>query len=228
MYADILIFALIAAFLIYRLNAVLGTRHDGERQRPNPFAPPDEKQAGQAPAAVAAPLPVAARLEAMGELVDDAANADGAVAAGLADIAAADARFDARGFMRGARAAFEMIIKAYGAGDLETLRPLVTPRLLADFAAANAARKAAGHVSDVTLHRIKSARINAARLGGTMAYVTVAFDVEETSVTRDRDGKVVEGDPDRILGMVDVWTFARDTRSPDPNWMLIETRADGE
>ena len=64
-----------------------------------------------------------------------------------------------------------------------------------------------------------------AHLGGTMAYVTVDFDVEETSVTRDASGNVIDGNPDRVFSVEDIWTFTRDTRASDPNWTLIETRA---
>jgi predicted lipid-binding transport protein (Tim44 family) len=58
-----------------------------------------------------------------------------------------------------------------------------------------------------------------------MAYITVDFDIEQTAVTRDKTGAVVEGNPDRISNVQDIWTFTRDTRSSDPNWLLIETRA---
>jgi predicted lipid-binding transport protein (Tim44 family) len=223
---DILIFAIIAAFLIYRLNSVLGSRHGGERERPNPFASKTERQvdAGQPTAAVPLPKPVAplAGFEAM---IDMDANKDGRIETGLSDIAAADPYFDINTFMGGAKFAFEMIVTAYTKGDLETLKPLLSPKLYADFESGIAARNAAGHKSEVTIHRIKQARINEAHLGGTMAYVTIDYDVEETTVTRDSQGNVVDGNPDRIFSVEDIWTFTRDTRSNDPNWMLIETRA---
>lgn len=228
MHVDILIFAVIAAFLIYKLNSVLGTRHGGERERPNPFARPPEAPAERlaAPAAAAvSDVPLSTPAPVPAELVDAAANADGRIDTGLAEIAAADVQFDAASFIGGAKYAFEMIVTAYSRGDRDTLRPLLSPKLFKDFSAGIEAREQAGHTSEVTIHRIKAARIIEAHLGGTMAYVTVDFDVEETMVMRDRDGTVIDGNPDRIFSVEDIWTFTRDVRSHDPNWLLIETRA---
>lgn len=232
---DIIIFALIAAFLVYRLKNVLGTRHGGERQRPNPFgeraeqprAPQPDAAVGPVIDAQAVPLTPAAPLVFDG-VVDPARDADHRIRQGLQDIADADRYFDLPSFVGGARYAFEMIVTAYAKGDRETLRPLLSPKLMRDFEAGIAAREKNGHTSDLTIHRIKRAQVIEAHLGGTMAYVTVDFDVEETTVTRDAEGRVVDGDPDRIFSVEDIWTFTRDTRSSDPNWMLIETRAGGD
>jgi predicted lipid-binding transport protein (Tim44 family) len=222
---DILIFAIIAAFLIYRLNAVLGTRHGAERERRNPY---DAREA--APAPVAGPAPAlppkpVAPLAGMDQLVDSDANRDGRIESGLSDISAADPQFEVNSFMGGAKYAFEMIVTAYARGDLATLKPLLSPKLYADFAAGIKTREQEGQTYEVTIHRIKQARILEAHLGGTMAYITVDFDVEETAWLRDRDGKIIDGSPDRIFSVEDIWTFSRDTRNTDPNWILIETRA---
>ena len=219
MHLDILIFAAIAAFLIYRLKTVLGTRHGDERQRPNPFAVND----------TAAPRPLEAPkaevLKKPVKLIDYISNKDGRIDAGLDEIAAVDRNFDVNDFMEGAKSAFAMIVTAYSEGRRDDLQPLLSPKLYADFEAGIAAREAAGHIAETTIHRIKSARIVEAHLGGTMAYVTVDYDVEQTTVTRDQTGAVVEGNPDRIASIEDIWTFTRDTRSSNPNWILIETSA---
>jgi predicted lipid-binding transport protein (Tim44 family) len=224
---DIIIYAVIAAFLIYRLNSVLGTRTGHERDRQNPF--PDGDDAGMpvqnnvhqlhraAPAAPPAPQ------YSLEEIVDAGANADGRVEQGLDDIAGADARFNPSAFIDGARKAFEYIVTAYARGDLAGLKPLLSPKLFDDFSAGVAAQKDAGHATDLTIHRIKTAKVREAHLGGLMAYVTVMYEVEETTVTRDAEGKTVAGDADSIITVKDVWTYTRDTRAADPNWMLIET-----
>lgn len=230
MYIDILIFAVIAVFLIYRLNSVLGTRHGSERQRPNPFDPAQQAPAPreQMDGVTLDAEPIRENVVPLGGLenhVAEGANQDGRIEAGLRDIAGADSYFELNSFMQGARSAFEMIVMAYSRGDLDTLRPLLSPKLYADFAAGVKAREALGHSNELTIHRIKVARIVEAHLGGTMAYITVDFDVEETSVTRDASGNIVEGSPDRIFSVEDIWTFTRDIRNSDPNWTLIETRA---
>lgn len=229
MYIDILIFALIAAFLIYRLNAVLGTRHGDERQRPNRYDTAAQSEAPEGRDGVTLDAEpqrgnVVSLAGAEGH-IDTDANADGRIETGLRDIAEADSYFELNSFMQGARAAFEMIVMAYSRGDLDTLRPLLSPKLFADFAAGVKNREALGQTNELIIHRIKAARIIEAHLGGTMAYVTVDFDVEETSVTRDASGNVIDGSPDRVFSVEDIWTFTRDTRASDPNWALIETRA---
>jgi predicted lipid-binding transport protein (Tim44 family) len=226
---DILVFAVVAAFLIYRLHSVLGTRNGSEGQRPNPFAPKETiaPQTVKAPVqkAPAAPVPrPVLQPQSFDQLVDMAANQDGRIEHGLNDIASADATFDVNSFMQGARYAFEVIVTAYNRGDVDTLKPLLSPKLFDDFVAGIRARESAGHTSELIIHRIKSSRITEAHLGGTMAYITVTIEVEETSVTRDAAGTVVSGSPDHIITLQDVWTLTRDTRHHDPNWILIETR----
>lgn len=233
MHVDILIFAAIAAFLVYRLMNVLGTRHGSERERRNPFAPPGEEQnnsilseAQKGQVIDMEPvLRPAQNPASFAALIAAEENTDGRIDTGLAEIAAADAQFDAHSFVGGARMAFEMIVTAYNRGDLATLKPLLSPKLYNDFAAGIRAREEAGHTSEVIIHRITAARIAEAHLGGTMAYITVDFDVEETTVTRDAAGQVIDGNPDRIFSVEDIWTFTRDVRARDPNWTLIETRS---
>ncbi len=233
MSVDILIFAVIAAILIYRLNSVLGTRNGDEDQRPNPFdgqqQPNDpfaKQKAKTADAARAAPVcanaigegltKIPAKKSAGAELIDAAANADGQVTAGLEEIAAVDRNFDAEHFMAGAEYAFGLIVDSYAKGDRAALKPLLSPKLYADFDRGIAAREsAAPSASAPAVRNIKSARITEAHLGGTMAYVTVEYHVAQTSLT-DPAAAEVE--------VTDIWTFTRDTRSNDPNWILIETR----
>lgn len=224
---DIIVFAVIAAFLVHRLNSVLGTRHGDERTRRNPFSPPENPAAEQSGAQVVELHPQKQQVSAaaLGDVIDAKANVEGRIDAGIADIGAADAQFELFQFMQGARAAFEMIVVAYSKGDLEVLQPLLSPKLFADFKAGIEARNAQGHTSEVQVRAIKAARIIEAHLGGTMAYVTVDFDVEETHVVRDAEGNIVEGSPERVFSVEDIWTFTRDVRAQDPNWLLIETRS---
>lgn len=224
---DILIFAVIAAFLVYRLHSVLGSKpgNPDERQRPNPFSTDTAQPAKAAVQPLKHQRPVLPPQPLDLGMVDSEANKDGRIEEGLADIITEDATFEINAFMQGARYAFELVVTSYAKGDLAALEPLLSEKLYADFKAGVVAREQAGHVSDVTIHRIKSARLTDAHMGGLMAYITVAFEVEETSVTRDAAGQVVSGNADEISTIEDVWTFTRDVRSPDPNWILIETRA---
>ena len=149
MYIDILIFALIAAFLIYRLNAVLGSRHGEERQRRNPFDPAAEQKkpiADEAEGVLLEGEPMRENVVPLAGAerhIDAASNQDGRIETGLRDIADVDSYFEINSFMQGARGAFEMIVLSYSRGDLDTLRPLLSPKLFADFAAGVKAREAA-------------------------------------------------------------------------------------
>jgi len=234
---DIVIFALIAAFLIHRLRSVLGTRNDNDKQQSNPFADNDkvvpinkdqqsdyngQNQDAYAPPPKPDSVPTLDDLE---PFKDDIADSD-TVRQGLLDIASEDARFDVHGFLGGARSAFEYIVYAYAQNDLKILKELLSPSLYKDFAQGVKERKKSGNSLEIEIHRITSAKIIDARLGGSMAYVTIDFDVEETSTTKDKKGNVIDGDPESITEVIDIWTFAKDIRSTDPNWMLIETRTE--
>ncbi len=230
MHADILIFAVIAAILIYRLNAVLGTRNEDDPQRPNPFdetpqrpnpfasnpAPPQRPPARPAGTVLPLKTNLSIKPPAPETLIDSAADAEGQISEGLKDIAAADPGFDAAHFMSGAEYAFGLIVDSYAKGDRAALKPLLSPKLYADFDRGISARQSAdaSPAGVPSLRSVKSARIVAAHLGGTMAYITVEYHVAQASLT----------DASEQENLADIWTFTRDTRSSDPNWILIETR----
>lgn len=235
---DIILFAVVAAVLVSRLRSVLGERHGDERQRGNPFdqvrkesaqkqSQQEEEDNTVVPLNPAMSLPKGEAAHVL-EISDDVIKVQGkkaeAVKKGLQDIANADHLFDLHGFLQGARMAFEMITDSFAKGDREGLEPLLAQDLYAAFESAITDREEKEYTSAYELHRIKEARFIDARLGGVMAYVTVDFDIEQTTTLKDKDGKVVEGDPNKISEMHDIWTFARDTRSADPNWELVATR----
>ena len=145
--------------------------------------------------------------------------------AGLIEIRVADPDFTPDGFLGGARVAFEMVLGAYAAGDAKTLRGLLDDTLFADFEAAIRDREAQGFVVEDTLVGIKSAELVEAFMDGRTANVTVKFVSEQVNVTRDAEGQVAEGNPNEVITVVDFWTFARDTKSRDPNWTLVATRS---
>jgi len=218
-FIDILIFAMIAAFLVYRLRSVLGRRHGEERQRPNPYAPPPPQQ--QRPSApdnvihIPQRQPQSEPEPAPGEPVS--------IAQGVAQIRAADPSFDEKGFVQGARGAFEMIVEAFAKGDKDTLRPLLAPDVFANFEGAIDARAAAAEMMETKVLGFDEVDITAARMQGPEARVAIRFQTRQTSVVKNADGAILDGDPNEPLEVVDLWTFARDTRSRDPNWLLVET-----
>ena len=224
---DIILYALIAAGLGIWLRSLLGMRHDGDRQRPNPFA---ESENGKA--ALPAPVPGQALDRPADTVADPFAGLDRSMAIadaarpGLSSIAAQDKGFAAARFLSGAQDAFVMIVEAFAAGDRATLRNLLTPPVLSAFEAVIAEREAKGERASVEIHAVRRSEIAEAWLAGRTAQVTVRFVADETNVLRGVDGGVISGNPDRVSETIDVWTFQRDVKSRDPSWHLCQTRDD--
>jgi predicted lipid-binding transport protein (Tim44 family) len=213
-YFDIILFAMVAAFLVLRLRSVLGRRTGNERRREylrGPAVTGDKVVAlGQRP--VPAPAAPAA-----------GASPAGTVAGGLAQIAAVDPAFDATQFLDGARAAFEWILGGFAAGDKTKLRSLLSDEVYKPFAEAIDERVAAGETLETRIAKVADIDIVEAGVEGSVARVTVKLVSEQIHVLRAHDGSVVDGDPQNPVEKTDFWTFSRDTKSSDPNWLLIAT-----
>ena len=205
-FLDIVFFAMVAAFLVLRLRSVLGKRTGNEQQQQQPA----EDNVIELPTARKAPPPEPLPPGALGE--------------GVAAIRSADPDFRLDSFLSGARMAFEMIVQAYAEDDLKTLRPLLADEVYGPFAAAIEQRRRTGETLGTELMGIRAVEAVDARLNGPMAEVTARFVSEQVNVVKDSEGRVVEGDPNRVVDVVDVWTFRRDTRSGNPNWQLCATR----
>jgi predicted lipid-binding transport protein (Tim44 family) len=214
-YFDIILFAMVAAFLILRLRSVLGKRTGHERRPETSFLRRPEAPAGDKV------IPLGNRNTAAPPLLT-ATPAD-AVATGLERIRSADPSFDPAHFLEGARAAFEMIVEAFAAGDKQKLRPLLSDEVYQPFAAAIDERVAAGETLETRIVQIKGIDIVEAGLAGRAARITMKFASDQVNVLRAHDGSIVDGNPDHPIEKTDFWTFARDTRSPDPNWALVTT-----
>lgn len=212
-FLQILIFAGIAAFVGFRLFNVLGRRTGHERPPPRPAERAEDKV-----------VPLPGRRDAA-DTPDDAGRPEAGLAAGLTQIKLADPTFDKERFLAGARGAFEMILTAFAKGDLDALKPLLAPSVYESFAAAVRERAQAGHTRTTTLVAIDEATIIEAEVERRVARITVKFVSEQINATLDGAGAVVEGDPVRVDRVVDLWTFERNTRSSDPNWMLVATRS---
>ena len=212
MTVGIVLLAMIALFVGLRLYAVLGQR-TGHEQRPltrPEAAPTTETQAAKTDAPAANPEP-------SGYAFDQGA------AAGIRAIIAADPAFDVARFVEGAQAAYRMVLEAFWKGDREELAFLVDTSVREAFEDAIKAREEAGHTLDNRLVAIERAAIEDARLEGKTAEIEVRFDAFVAAVTRDADGELVAGSMSDAIPTHDVWTFRRDLKSDNPNWLLVET-----
>jgi len=210
---EIIVFGLVAAFLLFRLRSVLGRRTGNERPRGmRAFrAPPNQGPAAAPPVIEGNVVPLN--------------GAPGAELSGAQRLKAADKSFDEAMFLKGARGAFEIIVNAFAAGDAAALRPLLSDEVYRSFAKAIADRQAARETQETNLLSVKTCAIAAIDLVGRDASVTVKFVSDQINVTRAADGKVVDGDPDRVAEKTDIWTFSRDVQSSDPNWKLTGTKS---
>lgn len=141
---------------------------------------------------------------------------------GLEAIAAADTNFSPAYFMDGAKAAYSMILEAFAAGDKEQLESLLTPDVYSAYAEAIESREADGLTQVTDLGRLRKAMIKEATLDGKMARIEVLYESELTSALMDKEGNVVQGDPDILSSVSEVWTFERNVKSSDMNWRLSD------
>jgi predicted lipid-binding transport protein (Tim44 family) len=212
-YFDIILFAMVAGFLVLRLRSVLGRRTGNERRRdlfvrrPRPVS--DKVPTLVEPPAVTVSPPSSPPVDT--------------VEKGLDQIRRADPSFDASQFLNGSRIAFEMIVTAFAEGNKSVLRPLLSDEVFQQFVAAIDERTAARETLETRILRIDSSDIVEGELLGRTAQVTVKLVSQQINVTRAMDGSIVDGDPEHPIEKTDYWTFARDTRSTDPNWVLVAT-----
>lgn len=226
--ADLIIYALVTAGLIFWLRSLLGTRNGEERDRSVPFLKPDSDAKNNVVA-------LNDKLDAPeNKIVEIAQNPKNGMSIdsksaenGLLAIAQIDRSFDIVKFLFAAQDAFVFIVESFAEGDRETLRDLLAPEVYTAFEGAITQREKDGHTMKTEIVAIKQSVVAEARLEGKMAFVSVRFFAEETSFTKDENGEIVAGHPEKISQMRDLWTFSRDLRSRDPRWLLVATREDG-
>lgn len=245
---SIVIFAVLAIFVVWKLRSVLGTRTGAERPPFDPFEARRKLREGKPGRDAAPPEPGRGAGRRTGEVIplqrgearaaDATASAADPAAAwrdlvepgsraldGLGRIAAADGGFEPNGFMQGARGAYEMIVTGFAAGDRAALKPLLAKDVYDGFDAAISAREERGEKNETTFVSTEKSLVHDAQLRGRTAQVTIRFQSKMITVTRGRDGAVVDGAPDQVADVFDLWTFARETDARDPNWRLVATEA---
>ena len=238
------IFAVLAIFVVWKLRSVLGTRTGTERPPFDPFearrklregktardAAPVDPRAGPA-TVIRLPGAEEKTAEAGRPSVDPDEQWKGFLEPesraldGLLRIAAVDRSFTAESFMNGARAAYEMIVIGFAAGDRQVLKPLLAKDVYDGFDAAIASRETRGLKNETTFVSTEKSAVRDAQLKGRTAQVAILFHSKMITVTRDRDGAVVEGAPDQVGDVLELCTFARDVDARDPNWKLVATEA---
>lgn len=217
-YADILILALIAGFILLRLRSVLGSKSNDD-----PFLRPPAPSS-QEPIVRLEDRALKNKLkEAEPDEYVQSLESGSDIAAALAAIKAKDALFSASEFLRGARMAYEMVFDAFAKGDKQTLSMLLAATPLKAFTDVIDHRPLEENDEEITLVSTKARDITHASLQGSVARLSVQFESEQVIVKRNSKGDIVEGDPSEIHHIEDEWVFERDITSKNPNWKIIET-----
>ena len=232
-----IIYATIAVVIFVKLRSVLGQRTGRERPPYDPYSARDTVRPSTndrsstndnvvaLPGRAAEPVPKPVDAAVAADRWSGIAALGSPVAAGLDAIAREDKSFDGKHFVAGARAAYEMIVTAFAEGDRRTLKNLLSRDVYDGFEAAIRDREAKGETAESRFVSIDKSDVTDAELRGRTAQITIRFVSQLVSVTRDRAGAVIEGSPEKVTDVTDVWTFARDLSSRDPNWKLVATEA---
>ncbi|WP_027285789.1 Tim44/TimA family putative adaptor protein [Rubritepida flocculans] len=214
---DLILFAMVAAFLVLRLRSVLGKRTGFER-------PPQPHGAAEGPTARAEGVReeiMPARRGGARRIIPDFRSPVGQA---LGRISGADRGFDPNGFLDGAEGAFRMIVTAFAQGDRQTLRALLSDETYGGFEQAIAQREQAGETQRTEIRSMHEMAIEGADLRGPIAEITVRFVSDQVNMTTGRNGEIIAGS-DAITEVIDIWTFQRDVTSADPAWRLVATRS---
>jgi predicted lipid-binding transport protein (Tim44 family) len=231
-----IIFLVIAVVVFIRLRSVLGRRTGNERPPFDPFArreaPPrpaagDDKVISLPPRrGPEGPEPTTGGIAtATEERIKTLAPEGTTLNAALRAIAGADRSFDPDSFLNGAKAAYEMIVTAFAEGDRKSLKNLLSKEVYDGFVSAIAQREGRGETIEFRFVGIDKAEITDAALKSNTEQVTVKFHSKLISATHDKTGAVIDGDPVHVGDVTDIWTFARDVNSRDPNWKLVATES---
>jgi len=228
---EILFLAGVVAFIAFRLYSVLGKRTGAEQHPYDPINQREriEARRSAAPEDNVVNLPPRPRDVPVRAPVVDSIEAKlpvgSALALGITQLRQVDRNFSPDGFLSGAKAAHEMIARAYADADRRTLKSLLSDDVYRGFDEAIATRERSGAKMEFSLVGLKQATLEEVSLRDRIAEITVKFVSELISATRDAAGAVIDGAAGVVREVTDVWTFARDTRSSDPNWKLVATAA---
>ena len=230
-----IVFLALAVFVIWRLRSVLGQKTGREQPPLDPFSRREAKDGSQPanpidniirlptsgqdrPAVAPAPVPAADRWVGLTE-------PGSAVARGLDEVARAEPEFDARAFLEGAKSAYELIVTSFAQGDRKALKSLLSKEVYDGFDRALTERETRSEKVETTFVSIDKTELLSVESRNRVAQVTVRFLSKLITATRDKAGAVIDGNPETVVDVTDVWTYARTLGSRDPNWQLVATEA---
>jgi predicted lipid-binding transport protein (Tim44 family) len=231
-----LFFLIVAALIFLNLRSVLGKRTGSEKPPFDPYSRDQRQMDSQTQTAddgKVITLPRRDQQQAPAEtsnryqVIDDFVPAGTDLNDKLRRVYDADPSFEPRQFVDGAKVAYEMIVQGFAEGDRKSLKTLLSNEVYQGFDQAISQREKAGQKVKSTFIGIEKADITDARLDGSEVTIVMRIVSQLISATYDSDGQVVDGNADAVAEVIDSWSFARDTRSRDPNWKLVQTQSEG-
>lgn len=229
-----LVFLALAVFVIWKLRSVLGQKSGTERppadsfarrETPDPSRPPTAAQDNVVRLPTGGvdrpPPPVVPPQNRWAGIAEPGTP----IARGLDEISKIEPNFDPRAFAEGAKSAYEMIVSAFAQGDVKTLKTLLSRDVFEGFERAIQDREKRGDKAETTFVSVDKAEITGVECRNRVGQMTMRFVAKLITATRDATGKVIEGDPEAVVDVTDVWTFARTLGMRDPNWQLVATEA---
>ena len=226
-----LLFLVLAVVIFLRLRSVLGRRTGNERQPYDPYSPSNDGQK----TATDNVVPMSGKQKPSMAAFEDApqtpesmikgfAPVGSELADGLVDIMRNDQSFEPKQFLSGAQQAYELIVTSFNEGNAKTLKPLLNKDVYEGFSSAIREREDRGEIVDSSFVGIDKADMIEAELKNKTAQITIKFVSQLITAIRNRNGEVIDGDPKAIHEVTDIWTFAREISSRDPNWKLVATQ----
>ena len=202
-YIDILIFGIIAIFLIFRLKNILGTKTGFEETNTN------EKTQNKQFTNV---VPLKPNKNQVNEFE-------------LNKILEIDPNFNADDFLTGSKNFFEMVLKSFVSGDLENIKDFTKPSVFKSFKSAIDERNKEQETLIIDLKSIKENKITKSNITKTSIRLNVKFETFQIRALMDKNDEIIDGDNNNEILVKDEWTFEKKIKDDNPNWTLIETKS---
>ena len=203
-FIDIIIFAIIAIFLVYRLKSILGQNSDGNEQN-------NKIDIGKKDFTNVVKLG-----NRQSDANDKKTNKD--------SIISEDPTFNEKEFLKGAQNFFEMVIDCFVKGKLKNIEMYIDNKLIKNFQLVIDERLQEEETLDINIIKMISIRIEDVKKLKNFLRVSVFFESEQIKFLKDKKGKIIDGDQKKSILVKDLWTFEKKIQSKDVNWILVETR----
>ena len=202
-FIDIIIFAIIAIFLVYRLKSILGQNSDGNEQN-------NKINIGKKDFTNVVKLG-----NRQSDTNDEKINKD--------TIYSEDPTFNEKEFLKGAQNFFEMVIDCFVKGELKNIEMYIDNKLIKNFQLVIDERLQEEETLDINIIKMISIRIEDVKKLKNFLRVSVLFESEQIKFLKDKKGKIIDGDQKKSILVKDLWTFEKKIQSKDLNWILVET-----